>query len=73
MNQFMSIQKKTRTASGVRLRIAGAIGLAVIFFSLIGYMIKTNEVNFITGGLVVLTGLFSGIAWGDILNEQDKQ
>lgn len=72
MNQFMGIQKKTRTASGVRLRIIGAIALAVIFFSLIVYMVKTNEVNFITGGLVVLTGLFSGISWGDILNERDQ-
>lgn len=72
MNQFMSMQKKPVQPTGKSYGTIGAIGLAVIFFSLIGYMVKTNDVNFITSALIILAGLFSGIAWAGILNKNDQ-
>lgn len=72
MNQFMSMQKKPVQPQGKSYGTLGAVGLAVIFFSLIVYMVKTNEVNFVTGALMILAGLLSGIAWAGILNKHDQ-
>lgn len=49
------------------LRTTGAISLTIILISLVAYMMKTGQVNIVMGAMVILGGIVSGIAWGNVL------
>lgn len=67
MNQPAHLNNLPKVMPKQVLRTTGAISLTIILISLVAYMMKTGQVNIVMGGTVILTGIISGIAWGNVL------
>lgn len=67
MNQPANLNNLSKPMPKQALNTTGAISLTIMLVSLVAYMMKTGQVNIVMGGLVIITGVISGIAWGKVL------